>query len=201
LPETNFQTSGISNAYCMSIPVAMIICPAPANRCGAAHVLFHQTHRPRDGFQVQPAGNQSIRLCRQVSVSCAVAPVHINQAGVRGSRKRPTVWIRGKRVPGQQIVAGDHSDAGPRVGRQACARRLPDRGRPHIRGRRVDQIAGQHFPFAEGADCGSASLRLARQGVRHRDCVGVTVEPVMRRATNPAFQRPKSAGIRSACSQ
>jgi len=47
--------------------------------------------------------------------------------------------------------AGGSSDAGPCTVGKLARGRLPDRA-PHIQSRRVDQIAGQHFPLRRGRD-------------------------------------------------
>jgi len=104
------------------------------------------------------------------------------------------VWIQGRFW--SAVVAGDHSDAGGRVGRASLRRgRLPDRAAPISEGRRCLSDRGvRQFP-RRGRGCDPAytpsdatrRVRPARRLVAYGDRYEAS--------TNPAFQRPSQRGI------
>ena len=114
----------------------------------AAHVLFHQPHRGA-GLEVQPAGVETHALADQRQRRAGLAPAHVDQArrAGRGAADR----VDHREVLLQQVVARGDLDR-----RRRCRR--PGRAqpfqlvRPHVVGRRVDQVAGQRLARRDRLD-------------------------------------------------
>ena len=118
-----------------------------------AHVLLHQPHG-RAGLQVQPAGVEANALADQRHFRCVrLAPGQVDQPGrvVAG----PADGVDGREILLQQCVA--HGLV--HLGAEVAGQRAGGGGqgfRPHVVGRRVDQVAHQ----ANGGDAGQGGVAV-----------------------------------------
>ena len=101
-----------------------------------AHVLFHQAHR-RSRLQVQTAGVKANAFAHQRQLGTLIAPPHIDQTRGRGTG--PTHGVDHRKVVLQQVFTDRDLDLRTMFNGQ-IAGCLFKFSRPHVFGRRVDQI-------------------------------------------------------------
>jgi hypothetical protein len=115
---------------------------------GSAHVLLHQRHAA-GGFQVQSARVEAHALADQAQQwRVLVPPVQFDQT------RRPAGCaadgVDGRKIAGQQLLADDDLDLGAE-GVGLPGDRVGQVGRPHVLGRRIDQVTHQVLRLAQGA--------------------------------------------------
>ena len=160
------------------------------HRRRATHILFHQTHR-RAGFQVQPTGVKTHAFAHQRQLFPGFAPGQVDQPGraVGGAAD----GMDQRQVLRQQIVARDDRDPRPVLICEftCCGFQI---GWAHIRGGRVDQVAGQHLPFGEGADVIGVDPSGRNKAGGHRRLRGIAVKPIGREQPPQSLHRELCRG-------
>ena len=133
----------------------------PQNRGSPAHVFLHQIHAGR-GFDVQPARVKANALADQGQLGPSLAPAHLHDA--RRAGRGAAYSVDHGEVLRQQVVAPDHGRGRPKALGKGCKGGLK-LGWPHVRGGRVDQIAGEKLCLCHGQKAGAiGAFGQAQQG-------------------------------------
>ena len=161
-----FSTAGINTRSRTFNPRLMIMCAERQHGGGAAHVLFHHQHAARR-LDVESAGIEAHALADQRHLGMRrIAPGQVDQPWRIDRRTADRMDQR--QLLFQQIVADDRRDRRAVLRRQRTSRRLKMR-RPHVVGRRVDQVARERdgldnarqiFAVDVGGKCQLHVLRL-----------------------------------------
>ena len=122
---------------------------AERQRGGAAgHVLLHVEHAGV-GLDVEPAGIEADALADQRDLRIAVlAPGDVDQP--RRARRTGADRVNQRELLGQRVAAGDVDRRAMLLGERAGG--LFQFGRPHVVGRRVDEIARQRHAFDDAGE-------------------------------------------------
>ena len=108
-------------------------------RGGAAHVLLHVEHAAL-GLDVEAAGVEAHALADQRDLGMArIAPGDVDEPRRRARRARPTAWMSGKFCSSRSSPTIARTVAPWRSASVRAA--VFELGRPHVVGRRVDEVA------------------------------------------------------------
>ena len=140
-PEIEFSTAGISTRSDIFRPASMIMC-ASASTVAAPPMSFFMLQHGALGLEIEPAGVEADALADQRHLGMRrVAPAQVDQPRRARAAARPTAWMSGKfcfeqssptmRADFRAVALGERAGGGFEL------------GRPHVVGRRVDEIAGQ----------------------------------------------------------
>ncbi len=174
-PETEFSTAGISTRSRDFEPAIHQHMRQRQHAGRAAHVLLHVEHAGRR-LEIEPAGVEAHALADQRDLGrIGIAPGHVDQP--RRARRRAS-----DRMDQRKILV---SNSSPMITRTTApwrparvARGLFQFRRPHVVGRRVDQVAGEEHTFDHAREVGA--IDALRHFECHRFSVGGAVagEPV-----------------------
>ena len=143
----------------------MIMC-ASASTFAAPPMSFFISSMPLDGLDVEPAGVEADALADQRDLRrVGIAPGAGRSGAARAADARPTAWISGK-FSRQQIVADDRADLRAVCAAASARAACFELGRPHVVGRRVDEIAREKSPPSTMRDELVADRRLAAASSR-----------------------------------
>ena len=127
-----------------------MIIEARPSTLAAPPMSFFISSMPLDGLMSRPPVSKQTPLPTSVTLGASLSPQTMSISRGASAEARPTAWIIGKFCV-EELVALDHRDLGLVLCRKA-AHGLLQRIRPHVVGRRVDQVAGQEDAVANTLD-------------------------------------------------
>ncbi len=151
-PEIAFSTTGKRTRSRSLAPRSISIWARRQHGRGAAHVLLHVQHAAF-GLDIEPAGVEANALADQRDLGMGrIAPAHVDEARrlVGGAADR----MDERKILGEEIGPDDRPEGRAMPGRHR-ARGCLELGRPHVVGRRVDQVAGEPDRLRDAGQVGA----------------------------------------------
>ena len=175
LPATAFSTAGISTRSRTFSLASITIC-ASASTLAAPPMSFFMISMPLDGFRSSPPVSKHTPLPTSVTLGCAASP-QVKSIS-RGARVEamPTAWISGKFCFSSSSPTMQLKLAPKRVA--SCLRGLRQLFRPHVVGRRVDEVAREAGRFRHPRDVGGIDAVRRHQPDVGPFCLAVAAEAV-----------------------